>query len=161
MSDRTTQQKPLTTCIHKFLYSLGCFKERLITCVMQKKVHFGLTFGACTIASVSYIGACTTIRGGTTCPDSAPFFVTRDYQIRLSQTSLNKLHDKEDILGRNKISDKFFKTRTMYPVIFLIIYIMQEPFIRYKMKKITRNSSSLQFCISSLVQDTSSILQAS
>ena len=26
-------------------------------------MHFGLTFGACTTASVSYIGACTTIRG--------------------------------------------------------------------------------------------------
>ena len=31
----------------------------------RKKVHFGLTFGACTIASVSYIGACTTICGNT------------------------------------------------------------------------------------------------
>ena len=31
----------------------------------KNKVHFGLTFGACTIASVSYIGACTTIRGNT------------------------------------------------------------------------------------------------
>ena len=28
-------------------------------------MHFGLTFGACTIASVSYICACTTIRGNT------------------------------------------------------------------------------------------------
>ena len=28
-------------------------------------MHFGLTFGACTIASVSYIGTCTTIRGNT------------------------------------------------------------------------------------------------
>ena len=27
------------------------------------KVHFGLTFGACIIASVSYTGACTTMRG--------------------------------------------------------------------------------------------------
>ena len=28
-----------------------------------KKVNFGLTFGACTIASVSYTSACTTMRG--------------------------------------------------------------------------------------------------
>ena len=29
------------------------------------KVHFGLTFGAYSIASVSYTGACTKMRGNT------------------------------------------------------------------------------------------------
>ena len=48
----------------------ACFRLKIDNSYVEmvskpKKVQFGLTFGACTIASVSYTGACTSIRGNT------------------------------------------------------------------------------------------------